>query len=125
MIAQKMRAWTVDRPYRHPTPEADRASRPRLSLRSVVGPCAVCGVCRTDLHLAEGDLTPKHRQGVPGHEVVGLVDELGTDSVRFSQVDRIGIPWLASACGTCRLCVDGRENLCLAPRFTGWDVDGG
>jgi propanol-preferring alcohol dehydrogenase len=82
-------------------------------------------VCRTDLHLAEGDLTPKHPQVIPGHEVVGLVDELGTGCVRFNLGDRIGIPWLASSCGTCRFCVDGRENLCLAPRFTGWNVDGG
>ena len=85
----------------------------------------VCGVCRTDLHLAEGDLTPKHAQVVPGHEVVGLVDELGPGCVRFSLGDRVGIPWLASVCGRCRFCLDSRENLCVAPRFTGWDVDGG
>jgi propanol-preferring alcohol dehydrogenase len=85
----------------------------------------VCGVCRTDLHLAEGDLLPKQPQVIPGHEVVGSVDQLGTGCSRFGLGDRIGIPWLARTCGTCRFCVDGRENLCTAPGFTGWDVDGG
>ena len=85
----------------------------------------VCGVCRTDLHLAEGDLVPRRPQVVPGHEVVGVVDELGADSVRFAVGDRVGIPWLASTCGRCRFCRAGRENLCIDPRFTGWDTDGG
>jgi propanol-preferring alcohol dehydrogenase len=85
----------------------------------------VCGVCRTDLHLAEGDLAPKHPQVIPGHQVVGIVDRLGGGSRRFGIGSRIGVPWLARACGICRFCVDGRENLCTAPLFTGWDVDGG
>jgi propanol-preferring alcohol dehydrogenase len=85
----------------------------------------VCGVCRTDLHVAEGDL-PVHRVGVvPGHEVVGVVDGLGPGASRFSIGDRIGIAWLRSTCGMCRFCRRGDENLCLAPRFTGWDEDGG
>ncbi len=85
----------------------------------------VCGVCRTDLHVAEGDL-PVHRVGVvPGHEVVGVVDGLGPGASRFSIGDRIGIAWLRSTCGMCRFCHRGDENLCLAPRFTGWDEDGG
>jgi propanol-preferring alcohol dehydrogenase len=82
-------------------------------------------VCRTDLHLAEGDLAPRHPSVVPGHEVVGVVDELGPDSARFRAGDRVGVPWLGQTCGVCRFCADGRENLCLEPRFTGWDVDGG
>jgi propanol-preferring alcohol dehydrogenase len=85
----------------------------------------VCGVCRTDLHLAEGDLGPKHASVVPGHEVVGLVDALGQGCVRYRIGDRVGVPWLGRTCGTCRFCLSGRENLCLAPLFTGWDVDGG
>lgn len=84
-----------------------------------------CGVCRTDLHLAEGDLTPKHPRVVPGHEVVGLVDRFGPGSNRFAPGDRVGVPWLASTCGVCRFCVAQQENLCIDPRFTGWDVDGG
>jgi propanol-preferring alcohol dehydrogenase len=85
----------------------------------------VCGVCRTDLHLAEGDLAPKHPEVVLGHEVVGVVERNGPGSTRFRIGDRVGVPWLAHTDGTCRFCRDDRENLCLSPRFTGWDVDGG
>ena len=84
-----------------------------------------CGVCRTDLHLAEGDLAPRRPRVTPGHEVVGVVDRLGPGSTRWREGDRIGVPWLAHTCGICRFCTSGRENLCLGPRFTGWDVDGG
>lgn len=85
----------------------------------------VCGVCRTDLHLAEGDLAPKHRLVIPGHEVVGVVESRGAGCTRFGDGDRVGVPWLASTCGACGFCVAGRENLCREPRFTGWDLDGG
>jgi alcohol dehydrogenase, propanol-preferring len=127
MNAQTMEAWVVDEPG-----PVDAAPLRRIERAvPVPGPgqvrvhVHVCGVCRTDLHLAEGDLDPKRPQVIPGHEVVGTVDEVGTGCVRFGVGDRIGIPWLASTCGTCRFCVAGRENLCLAPRFTGWDLDGG
>jgi propanol-preferring alcohol dehydrogenase len=82
-------------------------------------------VCRTDLHLAEGDLAPKHRLSVPGHEVVGRVDAIGAGATRFELDQRVGIAWLRWTCGRCRWCRAGRENLCVAPRFTGWDADGG
>lgn len=86
---------------------------------------SVCGVCRTDLHLAEGDL-PQHRPAtVPGHEVVGTVDAVGPDTGLFGLGERVGIAWLRGTCGSCRFCVADRENLCLAPSFTGWDADGG
>ena len=84
-----------------------------------------CGVCRTDLHLAEGDLAPHRHLVTPGHEVVGIVDAVGPSCTRWREGQRIGIPWLAHTCGRCRFCTSGRENLCLDPRFTGWDVDGG
>ncbi|MDX6228870.1 MAG: alcohol dehydrogenase, propanol-preferring [Frankiales bacterium] len=84
-----------------------------------------CGVCRTDLHLAEGDLRPKHPGVTPGHEVVGTVDALGQGTHRFAIGDRVGVPWLAGTDQSCRFCRRGAENLCLAPTFTGWDVDGG
>jgi propanol-preferring alcohol dehydrogenase len=86
---------------------------------------SVCGVCRTDLHLAEGDLPPKHPQVVPGHEVVGRVDRLGPGVRRLAVGDRVGVAWLGGTDGTCRFCRSARENLCLQPTFTGWDVDGG
>jgi propanol-preferring alcohol dehydrogenase len=84
-----------------------------------------CGVCRTDLHLAEGDLAPRRPRVTPGHEIVGVVELLGPGSGRFAEGDRVGVPWLAHTCGVCRFCVRGHENLCIDPRFTGWDIDGG
>ncbi len=84
-----------------------------------------CGVCRTDLHVTEGDL-PEHRpQVIPGHEVIGSVVQLGADTHRLELGDRIGIAWLRDTCGACRWCRSGRENLCRSARFTGWDEDGG
>lgn len=85
-----------------------------------------CGVCRTDLHVAEGDL-PVHRQGViPGHEVVGEVTAIGPDTGdEFAVGDRVGIAWLRHTCGHCKFCIRGKENLCPESRYTGWDADGG
>jgi len=122
-----MKAWVVE------TPGAMQSGPLRRVERAVPEPgpgqirvrVRVCGVCRTDLHLAEGDLTPKHPRVVPGHEVVGVVDQNGPGCIRFAPGDRVGVPWLARTCGACRFCSDGRENLCMAPRFTGWNVDGG
>jgi len=84
-----------------------------------------CGVCRTDLHVVEGDLAERRRGVVPGHEVVGRVSALGPGARRFRPGERVGVAWLHRACGRCRFCADGRENLCLEPLFTGWDRDGG
>jgi alcohol dehydrogenase, propanol-preferring len=84
-----------------------------------------CGVCRTDLHVVEGDL-PVHRPAVvPGHEVVGEVAAMGLDAAGFSIGDRVGIAWLRRTCGTCRSCTRGAENLCPRSVYTGWDADGG
>jgi propanol-preferring alcohol dehydrogenase len=84
-----------------------------------------CGVCRTDLHLAEGDLSPHRPATTPGHEVVGTVDAVGPGVTRFRTGERVGVPWLGGTDGTCGYCRSGRENLCVAPTFTGWDVNGG
>jgi propanol-preferring alcohol dehydrogenase len=86
---------------------------------------STCGVCRTDLHLAEGDLSPHGEGVIPGHEVVGRVDAIGEGANRFPVGQRVGIAWLRHTDGTCRFCRRGAENLCLTPRFTGWDADGG
>ena len=83
---------------------------------------AACGVCRTDLHIADGELAEPKLPLVPGHQVVGNVVEAGE---RFEAGARIGIPWLGRTCGRCRYCLSGRENLCDAPAFTGYDRDGG
>jgi alcohol dehydrogenase, propanol-preferring len=103
----------VDRPQPEPGPGQIRV---RISC---------CGVCRTDLHLAEGDLPPKHAEVAVGHEVVGRVAALGAGASRFALGDRVGVPWLGSTDGTCAWCRRGAENLCVQPTFTGWDVDGG
>jgi len=84
-----------------------------------------CGVCRTDLHLAEGDLRPKAPDVTPGHEVVGEVVEAGPGTVRFRPGDRVGVAWLAGTDGSCRYCRRGNENLCPRSVYTGWDLPGG
>jgi len=122
-----MRAWTVARPGPIETNPLRLEERPEPE----PGPGEVrvrvraCGVCRTDLHLAEGDLAPRRPGTVPGHEVVGVVDALGPGASRFGIGDRIGIAWLRGTCGRCRWCRTGRENLCPEASFTGWDADGG
>jgi propanol-preferring alcohol dehydrogenase len=122
-----VQAWIVERP-------GPIAERPLRRIERAVpdpGPGQVrvrvtcCGVCRTDLHLAEGDLPPRRAQVTPGHEVVGRVEALGAGARRFAVGDRIGVPWLGGTDGSCRFCRRGTENLCLSPRFTGWDLDGG
>ncbi len=86
---------------------------------------AVCGICRTDLHVVEGELPPQRAPVVPGHQVVGVVDRLGAACTRFAVGDRVGIAWLRATCGSCRYCRAGNENLCRGARFTGYHADGG
>jgi propanol-preferring alcohol dehydrogenase len=86
---------------------------------------AACGVCRTDLHLADGDLPLPPRPVVPGHEIVGRVTALGPGAGGFELGQRVGVPWLGWVCGSCEHCLAGRENLCEQARFTGWQIDGG
>ena len=86
---------------------------------------AACGVCRTDLHVADGDLKHPKRPIIPGHEIVGRVDELGPGVTAYAPGDRVGIPWLGHTCGACPYCRSGHENLCDAPGFTGYQIDGG
>jgi propanol-preferring alcohol dehydrogenase len=121
-----MRAWEV-------TGRFGTSEQVHLGERPVPAPAPdevlirvrTCGVCRTDLHLAEGDLDPRAPLVVPGHEVVGEVTSVGRDTARFAAGDRVGIAWLRSTCGACRWCRSGAENLCRASRYTGWDADGG
>ncbi len=126
-MSDDMQAWAVEKPGPMDDRPLIRITKPvplpgprqvRLRVRA-------CGVCRTDLHLAEGDLAPRRPRVTPGHEIVGVVDRLGEEVTRWHEGDRIGVPWLAHTCGSCRFCVSGRENLCTRPRFTGWDLDGG
>ena len=86
---------------------------------------AACAVCRTDLHVIDGDLPHPKLPLVPGHEIVGRVATLGGGDGQFAVGDRVGIPWLGHTCGICGYCRSGRENLCDAPSFTGYQIDGG
>ena len=122
-----MDAWVVDSPGPiddHPLIRVERPA-PAPGPRQVRIRVRCCGVCRTDLHVAEGDLAPRSPRVAPGHEVVGIVDAAGDGANRFAVGDRVGVAWLGGTDGNCRFCRRGEENLCLAPTFTGWDVDGG
>src|ERR671938_2171077 len=130
-IGGAMRAWIVDPPPVPPLGGDDVRLREVELPEPEPGPgevrvtVAACGVCRTDLHLAQGDLAPHRSRTVPGHEIVGIVDALGPGSGRFALGDRIGVAWLRGTDGRCRWCRRGQENLCPNARFTGWDADGG
>jgi propanol-preferring alcohol dehydrogenase len=102
----------------------ERLDLPPLLAGQILVDVRACGVCRTDLHIVEGDLKPKHAAIVPGHQIVGTVAKRGP-GVEFALGLRVGISWLGGTDGTCRFCREGRENLCDAPVFTGYDVDGG
>lgn len=84
-----------------------------------------CGVCRTDLHVIEGELPPRKSPVIPGHQVVGVIERMGERATRFKIGARVGIPWLHRTCGACEYCRTGKENLCDSPTFTGYVVDGG
>jgi propanol-preferring alcohol dehydrogenase len=84
-----------------------------------------CGVCRTDLHIADGELSPTSLPVIPGHEIVGVVVAAGEAAKRFQIGQRVGVPWLGLTCGTCRYCKNEQENLCEKARFTGFDIMGG
>ena len=84
-----------------------------------------CGICRTDLHVCEGELPPKKQLMIPGHQIVGVIERLGPNAAMYPAGTRVGIPWLHRTCGVCEYCRTGRENLCNAPEFTGYTVDGG
>ncbi len=122
-----MRAWVVHRPG------PVTAGPLRLIERETPEPAAgelllkviACGVCRTDLHLAEGDLPPRGTDVTPGHEIVGEVVAAGPGVTRFAVGDRVGGAWLAGTDGSCAYCRRGRENLCPGSVYTGWDINGG
>ena len=123
-----MNAWRVRRPGPMDSTPLERvtAEIPRPAPSELLVAVRACGVCRTDLHVTEGDL-PVHREHVtPGHEVVGEVVEVGADAGDGFRVgDRVGIAWLRHTCGVCKYCQRGDENLCPESRYTGWDADGG
>ena len=118
-----MRAMLLDRP-RRPLREA-MVPDPEPGAGQVLLRVAACGVCRTDLHVADGELTEPKLPLVLGHEIVGRVVTAGAGAARFRAGDRVGVPWLGWTCGSCGYCRSGRENLCDRARFTGYRLDGG
>lgn len=122
-----MRAWWVAQPgpmADGPLVSGERPD-PVPGRGEVLVRVHVCGVCRTDLHLAEGELAPRRPGVIPGHEAVGEVVGAGPGAARFRSGERVGVAWLGGTCRSCRFCLRGQENLCLSPTFTGWDRDGG
>ena len=99
--------------------------RPQPGAGQLLIEVEACGVCRTDLHLIDGELPDAALPIVPGHEIVGRVAAIGPGVAAFARGQRVGVPWLASTCGVCRFCLSGRENLCDRARFTGYQINGG
>jgi propanol-preferring alcohol dehydrogenase len=122
-----MNAWAVA----HPGPiesnplSYERKPIPRPAQGELLVRVNACGVCRTDLHVSEGDLTAHRARVTPGHEIVATVIELGPEASGHAVGDRVGVPWLRQTCGRCRFCLRGAENLCPHSLYTGWDSDGG
>jgi propanol-preferring alcohol dehydrogenase len=122
-----MRALLLDAPApieTHPL-RLDDVPRPKPAADEVLIKVHVCGVCRTDLHVVEGDLDPHRSPIIPGHQIVGTIESLGAEVTDRKVGDRVGVAWLHRTCGCCSFCSSDRENLCDSPEFTGWTVQGG
>lgn len=119
----RMRAMVLTAPGQPLLLEERPVPRPRPG--EILLRVHACGVCRTDLHIVDGELSEPALPLVPGHEIVGVVVECGAGVSKFETGDRVGVPWLGSTCGACPYCSGGRENLCDAPIFTGYTRDGG
>jgi propanol-preferring alcohol dehydrogenase len=122
-----MKACVVESPARIETKPLRLAEvpKPTPAAGEVLVKVHACGVCRTDLHVAEGELPARKSPVIPGHQVVGVVEECGPGTERFRPGARVGIAWLRRTCGVCEYCRSGRENLCERAEFTGWTADGG
>ena len=122
-MAESLRAMQLSR-ARTPLAPADQERRTpgpeQVRIR-----VAACAVCRTDLHVVDGELPEPKLPIVPGHEIVGRIEAVGAAVLAFKEGDRVGVPWLGWTCGVCEFCLSGRENLCPKARFTGYQIDGG
>ena len=122
-----MNAWTLNKPA--PVDEMPLAKSvlplPEPSPNEILLRVHACGICRTDLHVVEGELPVRRSPLIPGHQIVGQVTALGAGVEDFAVGDRVGVAWLNRTCGECKYCSAGRENLCERAGFTGWTVDGG
>lgn len=126
-VSDTMRAWVVRRPgaIESRPLSYERRPVPRPEADELLVRVRTCGVCRTDLHVSEGDLAQHSPQITPGHEIVATVVGIGSEVSGYSIGDRVGVAWLRKTCGNCRYCLRGAENLCPNSRYTGWDHDGG
>ncbi|MFZ3355923.1 MAG: zinc-dependent alcohol dehydrogenase family protein [Thermoplasmata archaeon] len=119
-----MRAMVLDAPF-SPLRFDDHHAAPQPGTRELLIRVRACGVCRTDLHLVDGELPHRKSALVPGHEIVGTVEAVGPGVTRYRTGDRVGVPWLGWTCGECPFCRTDRENLCDRAKFTGYQIDGG
>ena len=122
-----MKAWILNTPApvdRHPL-QLTEVSAPVPNDDEILIRVSACGICRTDLHVVEGELAVRRSPLIPGHQVVGRIAALGNRVTGFSLGERVGVAWLNRTCGMCRFCSAGRENLCDSCQFTGWTVNGG
>jgi len=122
-MAASFRAMRLNRPGERLEPVAQERRAPgpdEVRIR-----VSACAVCRTDLHVVDGELPDPRLPIVPGHEIVGRVEAVGASVTGFKEGDRVGVPWLGWTCGACEYCLNGRENLCPKARFTGYQIDGG
>ena len=123
IFAKTMKAMVMEKPGE---PLAYKTiPKPRPSARQVLVKIIACGVCRTDLHIMDGELAQPKLPLIPGHEIIGIVEETGSEVVKLNIGDLVGIAWLGHTCGTCRYCLKGEENLCENALFTGYTIDGG
>jgi propanol-preferring alcohol dehydrogenase len=122
-IPSTMRAMVLEAPHR--PLRAMQVSVPQPMPQQVLIRVQACGVCRTDLHILDGELTHPKLPLIQGHQIVGTVVQVGVNVQKYKTGDRIGVPWLGYTDGTCRYCLRGQENLCDHARFTGYDIDGG
>ena len=123
-----MKAWILDKQdniMNRPLRLVDNYLDPEPKNKQIRIKMKYCGICRTDIHIAEGDIPLHKKPVILGHEIVGTVDKLGEDSERFKIGDRVGVTWLYKSCGSCEYCINGFENYCPHIVRTGWDVDGG
>jgi len=123
LAANTMKAMVMTKPGQPLVYET--VSKPRPSAKQVLVKVIACGVCRTDLHIMDGELEQPKLPLIPGHEIIGIVEETGSEVVKLNVGDLVGIAWLGYTCGTCRYCLKGEENLCENALFTGYTINGG
>ena len=122
-----MKAWVLKKPGKIESRplKLDDVAMPQPAADEVLVRVNACGICRTDLHLVEGELNPRRSSVIPGHQIVGVVEAVAPHVSNFKQGDRVGIAWLNRTCGSCEFCRASRENLCDRAEFTGWSANGG